>query len=135
MPAPGAYLPDHIRRRGSSASRNQVPLQFEGCNGYPFEGTSFFVSVPDVEHATLCRAFRLDQARFWFDAPSTFRGIGSSSGSQGRGGKNHIHGFVFMSGRNDPVARFRVVDADDRYLDRDPLSDADLQDLANWVRR
>lgn len=133
MSAPGDFIPEQIRRRASQGFSGQIPLQFEGLNGPPFEGQSFFVSVPDCEHATLCRAFRLDQARFWFDAPSTLRGIGSNNGTQFRSGRRDIHGFVMMGDR--PVARFRVVNADDRFLDMDPLSDADLQNLARWTRR
>lgn len=130
----GQYIPDHVRAHGTQRHTNQVPMQFEGLNGPPFEGTSFFVSVPDMEHATLCRAFRLDPNRFYFDVPSTMRGVGSSSGAHSST-RRHQHGFVFMAGRDEPVARIRVVDASDRYTDRDPLSDRDLQDLAHWTRR
>jgi hypothetical protein len=126
------YVPEHLPT--SQRHVNHIPMQFEGLNGPPFEGQSFFVSVRDVEHATLCRAFRLDPNRFYFDVPSTLRGIGSSRGGHSST-RRQVHGFVFMAGKNDPVARIRVVDAADRFLDRDPLSDRDLQDLASWARR
>lgn len=128
------YVPENIRRRAAPRTSNQLPLQFEGLNGPPFEGQSFFVSVPDVEHATLCRAFRLDPARFWFDVPSSLRGTGSSSGSHS-GTRRHIHGFIFLAGQDEPVARFRVVDPEDKFRDLDPTSQQDLEDLAKWVRR
>ena len=107
-------------------------MQFEGLNGPPFEGTSFFVSVRDFEHATLCRAFRLDPNRFHFDVPSAMRGIGSNNGNTA---KRDLHGFVMMAGRDVPVARIRVVNVDDRFLDRDPTDQRDLEDLARWTRR
>jgi hypothetical protein len=126
------YVPQGLRT--TQGFSGQIPMQFEGLNGPPFEGTSFFVSVRDFEHATLCRAFRLDPNRFYFDVPSTMRGVGSSSGAHSHVRRDQ-HGFVFMSGRNDPVARIRIVHESDRFNDTDPLSDKDMQDLAKWTRR
>lgn len=124
------YVPKGLR--ATQRNTNQVPMQFEGHNGGPFEGDAFFVSVPDFEHATLCRAFRLDQSRFWFDVPSTMRGIGSNRGDNNET-RRHRHGFVMMGDR--PVASIRVVDENDRFVDRDPLDPRNDHDLANWVRR
>jgi hypothetical protein len=71
---------------------------------------------------------RFDGAnRFYFDLPSSCRGVGSNNGSAR--GNRVVNGFVFMAGRDEPVAKLTICFDSERFADRDPLSTRDFQDL------
>lgn len=111
----------HVPRTSQSFT-GQTPVHFEGHPGGPFEGDGRWVGVKDFEHSTLCRALNLDPVRFYFDMPSSVRGTGSSSlGSGGQGGKRTVEGFVFMAGRDRPVATLYVCRDSDKLRDINPL--------------
>lgn len=122
-------LPSHAPRSSQSFS-GQTPVHFEGHPDGPFVGIGMNRGLKDFEHATICRAFGLDQARFYFDLPSSVRGIGSSRGEQ-RGGRRTIEGFVFMAGFDKPVATLYVLTDADRLRDMNPL-DAREYESFSW---
>lgn len=121
-----------MRPPTTQAFSGQTPVRFEGHPEGPFEGVGKLRGVKDFEHATLCRTFELDQCNFWFDLPSSCRGTGSNSvgsGSAGRG-RRTIEGFVFMAGRDRPVASLYVLTDGDQLVDRDPLNVRDYEALS-----
>lgn len=108
-------------------------MRFDGAPNGPFEGAAKWRGVPDFEHATLCRVFQLDPARFYFDLPSSVRGIGSSlSGVAGAHahGRRLINGYVMMAGCDDPVAKLTVCFEGEKFTDRDPMNRHDFYDLS-----
>lgn len=110
----------------------EIPVRLEGFAGYgPIAGLSMWRGVKDFEHGTLCRAFNLDPCRFYFDLPSSARGVGSyQSGAGGSGrGRRLIRGFVMCVGLDKPVAKLSEVTATDRFWDGDPLNESDFFDL------
>lgn len=124
-------LPTHVPRM-TSRFAGAIPVRFEGAPGGPLEGDGQWRGVRDFEHATLCRAFGLDQARFWFDLPSSVRGVGSNmSGAAGaqRHGRRRINGFVMMAGIDEPVGKLTICFEAERFADRDPLDYRDFCDL------
>ncbi len=80
--------------------------------------------VRDFEHSTLCRAMGLDQARFYFDIPSSCRGTGSNSTGNRVG--RRIDGYVMIAGDGTPFGKLAVITESDRVRDDDPT---DLRDL------
>lgn len=106
-------------------------MRFDGAPGGPLEGDTKWRGVSDFEHSTLCRTFGLAQDRFWFDLPSTVRGIGPNTRGAATipGGRRRISGFVFMAGRDAPVAKLTVCFDSERFADRDPLDTRDFYDL------
>jgi hypothetical protein len=117
----------------SQSFSGQVPVRFEGAPGGPLQGEGKWRGVRDFEHATLCRAFGLDPVRFYFDLPSSVRGVGSLSSGYGggqRSGRRLINGYVMMSGRSDPVGKLTVCWEAERMRDGDPMSARDFQDLS-----
>lgn len=125
-------LPAHVPPRTSRFS-GQIPVRFDGAPGGPLEGDTKWRGVRDFEHSTLCRAFGLDQARFYFDLPSTVRGIGPNTRGAARlaGGRRLINGFVMMVGRDTPVAKLTVCFDAERFADHDPLSQSDFFNLSH----
>jgi hypothetical protein len=124
-------LPDHAPRTSQSFS-GQIPVRFDGAPGGPLEGDTKWRGVRSFEHADLCRAFNLDPARFFFDLPSSVRGIGSNaSGIAGaqRAGRRRISGFVMMAGLDTPVAKLTVCFDGEKFADWDPMSPADFFNL------
>lgn len=115
-------------QRFASGFVGQVPVRWDGAPDGPFGGDTKWRSVRNFEHETLCRVFQLDPVRFRFDLPSTIHGVGSSRGERGSGGL--VNGFVFMAGRDDPVAKITVVREGDRFWDKDPTSRADWENLS-----
>ncbi len=105
-------------------SNGQIPLRMESHPKGILAGISRWVSVPDVEHATLCRALRLDQNRFYFDIASSFRGVGSNQSGSGGSGRLRARrtGYVFHVGITEPVAKLSEVLASDKFWDYDPTS-------------
>lgn len=120
-----------MRPPRSTAFSGQIPVRFDGAPGGPLEGDTRWRGVSDFEHATLCRVFALDPNRFYFDLPSTVRGIGPNNrgGAVMPGGRRLLNGFVFMAGRDEPVAKLTIVNEGERFADRDPLSARDFADL------
>ena len=117
----------------TSGFSGKIPVRFDGAPNGPLEGDTKWRGVTSFEHAHLCRAFNLDQARFYFDLPSSVRGVGSMSSGYGggqRAGRRQISGFVFMSGRNEPVGKLTICFDAERFADRDPLSSRDFEDLS-----
>lgn len=92
---------------------NQIPIRIE-----MLDGMSQWRGVKDFEHATLCRAFGLDQARFYFDLPSSCRGTGSLS----TGNRNNrvINGYVMQAGKDEPVGILTICRSGERLRDIDP---------------
>jgi hypothetical protein len=117
----------------SSGFSGQVPVRFEGAPGGPFDGDGRWRGVRDFEHGTLCRTFGLDPHRFYFDLPSTVRGIGPNTrgAAMMAGGRRRIAGFVFMSGRDEPVAKLTICFDAERFSDGDP---SDRRDFFNLER-
>jgi hypothetical protein len=114
-------------------TNGQIPLRMESHPKGILAGISRWVSVPDIEHATLCRALQLDPCRFFFDLSSSFRGVGSNqAGAGGHGRVNRRRtGLVFHVGINEPVAKIAEALASDRFMwDYDPCS----QDFWNLDR-
>lgn len=125
-------LPAHAPR-ATQGFNGLIPVRFEGAPDSPLQGDGKWRGVPNFEHATLCRAFGLDQARFYFDLPSSVRGTGSSSSGYGggqRAGRRLQNGYVFMSGRDNPVGKLTICFDAERFSDRDPLSARDFEDLS-----
>jgi len=128
-------MPDmpHMLPRSQSFS-GCIPVRLDGNpKKGPLAGVGMWRGVKDFEHATLCRAFGLDQARFYFDMPSTVRGVGSNSRgfdpSSGR--RRLINGFVMMAGCNEPVGKLTIVSSFDKFRDVDPTSEKDFYDLSS----
>ncbi len=94
-------------------SRNQIPVRLE-----LIDGTAKWRGVKDFEHSTLCRAFGLDQASFYFDLPSSVRGVGSNS--SGNRGRRTINGYVMRAGRTEPWGKLTICWESERLRDYDP---------------
>lgn len=104
-------VPSHVR-----IAPNQIPVRLE-----LIDGTAKWRGVADFEHATLCRAFGLDQASFYFDLPSSCRGVGSNM--SGFGGNRHnrvVNGYVMQAGRNEPFGKLTVCWESEKFKDVDP---------------
>ena len=107
-----------------------IPVRFEGAPGGPFRGDGRWRGVPNFEHATLCRIFQLDPCRFYFDLPSSVRGVGANRvGAGSCRSARRINGFVFMAGSDVPVAKLSVCLEDERFRDDDPTNARDFFDL------
>ena len=95
----------------------QVPLRFEANPQGPLAGEGAkFRSVPNLDHATISRAFRLDPCRMRSDPPRSARD------------GNFPHGSwpIFLDGFDDPVAKLTVCRESDVFRDADPASVADF---------
>lgn len=114
----------------SKSFSGQIPVRFEGAPGSPFEGDGRWRGVRDFEHATLCRTFNLDPNRFYFDLPSSVRGIGANATGYGGGrSARRISGFVMQSGRAEPVAKLSICIDGERFKDVDPSNRQDFFNL------
>lgn len=104
-------VPSYVR-----IARNQTPVRAEFI-----DGRAMWRGVPDFEHATLCRIFGLDPASFYFDLPSSCRGIGSNmTGIGGNRNGRTINGFIMQAGRNEPFGKLTVVLEREKFRDVDP---------------
>lgn len=112
----------------SSTFAGKIPVRFDGAPNGPFHGEGKWRGVTDFEHATLCRAFGLSQTGFYFDLPSTVRGIGSNSGAHS-GTRRLQNGYVMMAGSDKPVGKLTIVTDADRFRDVDPMNERDFLDL------
>ncbi len=107
----------------------QYPVRME-----LFDGEAKWRGVKDFEHSTLCRAFGLDQATFYFDLPSSIRGTGSNLSGYGGNRHNRVqNGYVMRGG--EPVGKLTIVDPSDKIRDDDPQSMADFYNLSRTDRR
>jgi hypothetical protein len=89
--------------------------------------------VPNFEHASLCRAFGLDPNRFWFDLPSSVRGVGSIQAAYGGcWSARYQSGFVLMFGQDRPVAKLTICKPGERFADSDPHSREDFENLQRY---
>jgi hypothetical protein len=112
-------------------TNGQIPIRMESFAKGILGGISRWVSVPDVEHGTLCRALNLDPATYYFDLSSSWRGVGSNQagyGGSGRMGRRRT-GYVFHARFTDPVAKLAEVLPSDKFRDIDPLNPSDFFDL------
>ena len=106
---------------------NQIPVKLE-----LLDGTAKWRGVKDFEHATLCRAFELDQASFYFDLPSSVRGTGSNiSGAGGNRNNRIINGYVMRAGQTEPFGKLTIIREWDKIRDDDPT---DKKDFFNFSR-
>jgi hypothetical protein len=110
----------------------QTPVRLEGNPNGPLAGIGQWRGVSDFDHGHLCRVFGLDPVRFYFDLPSSIRGVGSLSSGYGggqRAGRRRINGYVMMAGRDEPVGKLSVVFDAERFRDDDPTNTRDFLDL------
>jgi len=109
-----------------------IPIRFNGAPGSMFQGDDRWRSVKDFSHSELCRAFALDQASFYFDLPSSCRGVGTATiGAGGRSNSRVVNGFVMAAGRDKPVAKLTICFDSERFKDVNPLSERDFYDLSS----
>lgn len=110
---------------------NQYPVRLE-----LIDGTAKWRGVKDFDHASLCRAFGLDQATFYFDLPSSIRGTGSSlSGYGGNRGNRVINGYVMRAGLDKPWGKLTIIKEGDQIRDDDPNDMKDFYNLSRTDRR
>ncbi|HTP98377.1 MAG TPA: hypothetical protein VMN56_03565 [Casimicrobiaceae bacterium] len=124
--------PDVPRR--TSGFSGQIPVRLDGRPDLgPIAGMGVWRGVKDFEHATLCRVFNLDPNRFYFDLPSSVRGVGRmSAGHGGNDGRSRlINGYVFCCGIDEPVGKLTIVSSSDRFKDVDPTDPRDFLDLSH----
>jgi hypothetical protein len=126
LPFDGAFRPSWAptTRQFTGA----IPFRWEGAPNGPFRGDVKFRGVKDLEHSTLCRAFGLDPIRFYFDIPSSMRGVGTNT-NHARSRRTVQAGFVFMHGHSAPVAKLTIATEGDRFSDSDPMSQRDFENL------
>jgi hypothetical protein len=120
-------LPDHVARL---VRRNPslIPLRLEFFSPPQI----LWRAVPNVEHATLCAAFSLDQM-CRFDVPESFRVQGSQRAGLSET-RREISGFVFRGPKgSDPIAKIFIARESDRFRDRDPLSRSDFERLGETL--
>lgn len=112
-PITGDVVPEAMRhavRRNPSL----IPLRLEIYAHRDAPTEVKFRAVANVRHATLCAAFGLDQASFWFDMPATFiDGVRSHTGKV-------VDGYVMRGPRGtEPVGKLTVAWETERFRDRD----------------
>lgn len=86
------------------------------------DGVVKWRALIDLEHATLCRQFGLDEHRVYFDLPSSARGVGSAragAGGSGRAGRK-IDGYVMERGRDEPIGTITFATENEKMRDYDP---------------
>lgn len=102
---------------------NAVLIRFE-----LLDGTTMWRDFRGLDHGTLCRQAKLDPNRFYFDLPSSARGVGSAiSGAGGLGsGRRKVDGYIMMSGRDKPWGKITIgVREGDKFRDDDPWDERD----------
>lgn len=104
---------------------NQIPVRLDILDGD--SGRAMWRGVRDFEHATLCRPFGLDPIRFWFDLPSSCRGIGSNSTGNRHG--RIIDGYVMLAGQERPWGKLTVLDGASKIRDFDPTDRTEWEKL------
>ncbi len=96
--------------------RRMLPLRIELD-----DGTTHFVRVADMEHATLARAAKVDQC-CRFDVPRTFFDDGATPTNDKR-----INGYIIRDGK--PIGTIHRCFESERLYDHDPTSLADRHRL------
>jgi hypothetical protein len=94
-----------------------------------FSGSVMVRGVKDFEHGTLCKAFSLDPCSYYFDLPSSFRGVGnnqSGSGGSTRGGRM-IDGMIMGPGK-EPIGKIIWMTGNEKFRDYNP------QDASEFYR-
>jgi hypothetical protein len=125
-------VPTRIRERASQSFRGLIPVRLEGAPDSILTGVGQWRGIANFEHATICRAFGLDQCRFYFDLPSSCRGTGSASSGWGGGRQSRVvNGYVMMGGRNTPVGKLTICFESEKFKDVDPSSMRDFLDLGH----
>lgn len=113
-------VPSYVR-----IERNQVPVRYEAI-----DGTAMWRGVKDFEHATLCRAFGLDQTAFYFDLPSSVRMVGSNLSGFGGNRRNRIiNGYVMRAGFNEPWGKITICWESEKFRDVDPQDKTEFYKL------
>ena len=114
--------------RFANGATGLIPIRFEGAPDGPFRGDSKWRGVRRVDHGELCRAFGVAEVGFRWDLPSSMRGAGVENRSASD--RTTIQsGFLFMDGRNDPVAKVSMIRESERLKDWDPTSRSDFERL------
>lgn len=114
----------------TTSNHGLIPVRFEGAPNGPLVGDGKWRGVANFEHGTLCRAFGLDPVRFYFDLPSSCRGVGSAvSGYGGQREGRIVNGFVWMVGVDKPVGKLTICRDAERFRDVDPTNERDFFDL------
>jgi hypothetical protein len=123
-------LPAHVPPRTQSFS-GCVPVRLDGAPNGPLAGLGLWRGVKDFEHATLCRAFGLDQCAYFFDLPSSVRGVGSNlAGFGGNRGRRVVNGYVMHAAFDrKPVGKLTMVYESERFRDVDPRDERDFFNL------
>lgn len=119
-----------MRPPRSQSFSGQTPVRLDGAPYGPLAGEGRWRGVRSFEHAELCRAFGLDQASYWFDLPSTVRGIGSASGAHSSS-RGVINGYVMLGGFDKPVAKLTICRDAEKFKDVDPMNERDFLDLSH----
>ena len=119
--------------RGTSRFSGQIPVRLDGNPKGPLGAIGVWRGVTDFEHGTLCRTFSLDPNRFYFDVPSSVRGVGSMQSGYGGSSRGNriVNGFVMMSGHDKPVGKLTIVREADKFKDVDPRDERDFFDLSH----
>lgn len=107
-----------------------IPIRLDLLNG-----ETKFRGVMNLDHSTLCRAFELDQASFWFDIPQTVHANPRSfSGRQ-------ANGTVHRGARgNAPCGKLTIAHEGERFRDVDPSDEREFFDMSRslgglpWIR-
>jgi len=121
MTSPLRSIPNHVR-----VAVNQIPLRFDlrlGSGNYQ----TIFGAVKNFEHGELCRAAGLDPVRFYFELPSSCRGVGSLS--SGNRGNLRIDGFIFAHGQTEPFGKVTNIKEGDKLRDFDPNDQREWEKL------
>ena len=128
-----AYIPQlPPSMRYAERGGRQIPVRFEGAPGTRFAGDSRWRGVQNFEHAHLCQVFGLDPCSFFFDLPSSVRGIGANQTGHGGGASaRRINGFVMQAGCDTPVAKLSICLDGERFKDVDPSNARDFYDLSH----
>jgi hypothetical protein len=110
-------LRDKVRRRSGL-----IPIRLE-----LFPHDVQWRAVANFEHSTLCAAFGLDPASFWFDLPRSALGVGTDRVGAGRIGSRRVDGYVMRGPKgSDPVGKMAVCWESERFRDRDPTDRSDF---------
>jgi hypothetical protein len=115
--------------RFAAGATGTIPLRFEGAPDGPFRGENKWRGVRRIDHGELCRAFGVAEVGFHWDLPSAMRGMGVENRRASE--RTTIQsGFLFMDGRDSPVAKITVIRDGEKLRDYDPTSRSDFEILS-----
>lgn len=88
------------------------------------DGMVKFRPLIDLEHATLCRQFGIDEVRYYFDIASSARGVGSAQSGAGGSARNgrKIDGYVMDRATREPIGTITFAFEGERFHDHDPTN-------------